>query len=218
MTEAEWLVSTNPQSMLRFLRGKATDRKLRLFACGWSRYVWAGLTLERIRRAVEIAERYADGKATGDELAAARSKAIDAFWSYRRNQGLLRPPARDGPPEREWVLNLAAQCADTRPFHQGRIKGIRHFPELASVGAAFLQCVFGRLPFHPVTADPRWLTSTAVGLARAIYEERAFDRLPILADALEDAGCDNPDLLAHLRGDGPHVRGCWAVDLVLGKQ
>ena len=63
----------------------------------------------------------------------------------------------------------------------------------------------------------RRLTSTAVTLARSIYAERAFDRLPILADALEDAGCDAADLLAHCRGDGPHVRGCWAVDLVLGK-
>jgi hypothetical protein len=72
-------------------------------------------------------------------------------------------------------------------------------------------------PFRPVTADPRWLTATAVALAQAIYEDRAFDRMPILADALEEAGGDDADLLAHCRSDGPHVRGCWAVDLVLGK-
>jgi hypothetical protein len=72
-------------------------------------------------------------------------------------------------------------------------------------------------PFRPVAIDPAWRTSTVVGLATAIYAERAFDRLPILADALEDAGCDQLDLLAHCRSDGPHVRGCWAVDLVLGK-
>ena len=73
-------------------------------------------------------------------------------------------------------------------------------------------------PFRPHSVDPRWLTSTAVALAQTIYDQRAFDRLPILADALEEAGCDGPELLAHCRGDGPHVRGCWAVDLVLGKQ
>ena len=73
-------------------------------------------------------------------------------------------------------------------------------------------------PFRPVTADPRWLTATAVALAQAIYEDRAFDRMPILADALEEAGCDDADVLTHLRGDGPHARGCWAVDLVLGKE
>jgi hypothetical protein len=80
-----------------------------------------------------------------------------------------------------------------------------------------LQDIFGN-PFRPVTADPEWLTATAVALAQTIYAERAFDRLPILADALEDAGCDNADILAHCRGDGPHVRGCWVVDLILGKE
>jgi hypothetical protein len=79
-----------------------------------------------------------------------------------------------------------------------------------------LREIFGN-PFRPVVADPRWLTSTVRGLASAIYAERAFDRLPILADALEDAGCDHADVLAHCRGDGPHVRGCWVVDLILGK-
>jgi hypothetical protein len=71
-------------------------------------------------------------------------------------------------------------------------------------------------PFAPPRFDPAWRTSTVVALARGIYDERAFDRLPILADALQDAGCDNDDLLAHCRGPGPHVRGCWALDLCLG--
>jgi uncharacterized protein DUF6331 len=65
--------------------------------------------------------------------------------------------------------------------------------------------------------DPNWRTSTVLALAQGIYDERAFDRLPILADALEDAGCDNEEMLAHCRGAGPHARGCWVVDLVLGK-
>jgi hypothetical protein len=72
-------------------------------------------------------------------------------------------------------------------------------------------------PFRPVAFDPSWRTPTATQLARQMYESRDFGAMPILADALEDAGCDQPDLLAHLRGDGPHVRGCWAVDLLLGK-
>jgi hypothetical protein len=83
--------------------------------------------------------------------------------------------------------------------------------------ADLIRDVFGN-PFRPVHADPRWLTSTAVGLAQTIYADRAFDRLPILADALEEAGCDDADVLSHLRGDGPHVRGCWVVDLILGQQ
>jgi hypothetical protein len=76
--------------------------------------------------------------------------------------------------------------------------------------------IFGN-PFRPVAVDPAWLTSTVVALARGIYEERAFDRMPILADALQDAGCDNEDVLDHCRGPGPHVRGCWVVDMLLGK-
>jgi hypothetical protein len=72
-------------------------------------------------------------------------------------------------------------------------------------------------PFRPVAVDPAWLTSTVVSLAEGIYAERAFDRLPILADALQDAGCDSADILDHCRGPGPHARGCWVLDLLLGK-
>ncbi len=82
--------------------------------------------------------------------------------------------------------------------------------------ATLLRDIFGN-PFRPVAFDSSWLTSTVLALATGIYAERAFDRLPILADALQDAGCDNDDILTHLRSDGPHVKGCWALDLVLGK-
>jgi hypothetical protein len=76
--------------------------------------------------------------------------------------------------------------------------------------------IFGN-PFHPVAFDPSWQTSSAVGLARAMYESRDFAAMPVLADALEEAGCENANILAHCRGDGPHARGCWVADLVLGK-
>ena len=76
--------------------------------------------------------------------------------------------------------------------------------------------IFGN-PFRPVSVEPSWLTSTVVVLAEGIYQERAFDRLPILADALMDAGCDHADVLEHCRGEGPHVRGCWVVDLLTGR-
>ena len=84
------------------------------------------------------------------------------------------------------------------------------------VQGILLRDIFGN-PFRPVALEPAWLTSTVLALASGIYEERAFDRLPILADALMDAGCDHADILDHCRGDGPHVRGCWVVDLILGK-
>lgn len=79
-----------------------------------------------------------------------------------------------------------------------------------------VQDVFSN-PFRPVTLDPRWRTAPVTTLAQAIYDERAFDRMPILADALEDAGCHDAAILDHCRGPGPHVRGCWAVDLLTGK-
>ena len=66
--------------------------------------------------------------------------------------------------------------------------------------------------------DPSWRTTTVVAPAQGIRAESAFDHLPILADALQDAGCDHTDILEHCRGPGPHVRGCWVVDLVLGKE
>jgi hypothetical protein len=86
--------------------------------------------------------------------------------------------------------------------------------------AALLRCIVGQ-PFWHVSVTPScltWSDGTVPRIARAIYDERAFDRMPILADALADAGCDNADLLAHCRGPGSHVRGCWVVDLLLGKQ
>jgi len=82
--------------------------------------------------------------------------------------------------------------------------------------ANLFRCIFGN-PFRPVALDPAWRTEAVVGLATGIYADRAFDRLPVLADALEDAGCANADVLGHCRGPGPHARGCWVVDLLLGK-
>ena len=83
--------------------------------------------------------------------------------------------------------------------------------------ANLLRDIFGN-PFRPVAFDPAWLTETVVGLATAISDDRAFERMPILADALQEAGCENSDILTHCREPGVHVRGCWVVDLVLGKE
>ena len=81
-----------------------------------------------------------------------------------------------------------------------------------------LRCIFGT-PFQgSPLKEPKWRTDTVTGIAQAIYDDRAFDRLPVLADALEDAGCDDRELLDHCRSGEEHVRGCWAVDLLLGKE
>ena len=86
--------------------------------------------------------------------------------------------------------------------------------------AALLRDLFGPLPLGRISIPPAvlaWQGGTAVKVAAAIYEGRRWEDMPLLGDALEDAGCTNPDLLGHLRGPGPHVRGCWALDAILGK-
>ncbi|OAI54111.1 hypothetical protein AYO44_15430 [Planctomycetaceae bacterium SCGC AG-212-F19] len=133
MTEAEWLACEDPQKMLTFLRGKGSERKLRLLAMG--SFLLADVT---------------------------------------------------------YVAELASR-------------------------ANLLREIFGN-PFRPMTVDPAWRTATVISLAQAIYDERAFDRMPILADMLEDGGCTDTDILGHCRAGGAHVRGCWVVDLVLGKE
>ncbi|WP_246522828.1 hypothetical protein [Gemmata palustris] len=200
MTEEEWLVATNdPTPMLDFLRGKSSDRKLRLFACECVRkyreIMGPGLDfpLERI----ELCERYADGLATHEEWWTV-TREQDHFYPWKENDAWL---------EATRAVEVAAWATDDngRPSADAKPKMI-----------SFVRDIFGN-PFCPVAVDPSWLTSDVIALATGIYVERAFDRLPILADALQDAGCDNDDILNHLRGDGPHVKGCWALDLVLGK-
>jgi hypothetical protein len=82
--------------------------------------------------------------------------------------------------------------------------------------ADLIRC-FGN-PFRPITFSPEWRTDTTLSLAQQMYDSRDFGAMPILADALQDAGCEDEQLLTHCRGPGPHVRGCWVVDLVLGKE
>src|SRR5262245_49415618 len=105
------------------------------------------------------------------------------------------------------MMRVIAENVDvsTTPVEQERV-----------AQADLLRDIFGN-PFRPVALDPSWLTSTVNALARQMYESRDFSAMPILADALQDAGCDSDDILDHCRGPGPHVRGCWVVDLVQGK-
>jgi hypothetical protein len=253
MIESEWLASDDPVAMLaQFIPpgGRSsrtghklnsfptTDRKLRLFAVACCRQVWYLLTDECSRRAVEVAERYADGLATAEEL-------------DRAALGVAGVPGRTNAPL--WC------CAFSADFVLRNVPRACGVPPTAQ--AALLRCVFGN-PFRPPPAvDPAWLWANdrAAGLvAEGIYEDRAFEHLPILADALEEAGCTDAALLGHLRGrercpclgrrrsvklfsepppspvgelvcgvcdgegwvDSPalHARGCWALDLLLGKE
>ncbi|VTR93259.1 Uncharacterized protein OS=Sorangium cellulosum (strain So ce56) GN=sce5710 PE=4 SV=1 [Gemmata massiliana] len=229
MTEAEWFAGADPTQMFKAIWRNISERKLRLFTCACCRRIWHVLSDHLTRPAVELAERLADGAATESEWDRVYSAlihhasestdpeylqvnaALGATCSYLR---------RDYPRLITNGLRLACRAAATLDPETGAQKF--PFPAAAQLlyeearQADLMRDVFGN-PFRPVPCAPDWRTSTVTALAHGIYEDRAFDRMPILADAFQDAGCDNTDVLDHCRGAAEHARGCWVVDLVLGK-
>jgi hypothetical protein len=219
-TENEWLTSLDPMAMLDFLRKRVTYRQLRLFACACLRRVWHLLSDERSRMAVETAERYADGLANHKDLIEARDEAREAKQQFKwpigpatacRAAGAAQDATRDF--DRSAAIMCVANASramcerDTNNCDEGELKQ----------QAGLLRDIFGN-PFRPITFDPSWRTLTAVRLAHSIYDDRAFNRMSDLGDALEEAGCHDEAILDHCREPGEHVRGCWVVDLVLGKR
>ena len=225
MTEAEWLASEAPWEMVRSLGDGVSDRKMRLFLCACCRSIWPFLTDERSRAAVEVAERFADGLASWDEAGEADEAAQEADEESDRlgATAAAYAPLGVGAVTACYVVDHAGcEFANSTVGHEEAPTTDPDAWDAAKIAesrrqAAFLRDIFGN-PFRPVALHPAWLTANVVDLARAIYDERAFERLPILADALMDAGCDEADVLAHCRGVGPHARGCWVVDLLLGKE
>jgi len=223
MTEEEWLACDDPEPMFDLLPTDASDRKLRLFGVACCRHVeehlWAGIGSHV---AIKVAEEYADGLSTVEELRTAQ-QAVEShlelypgepvydasFWACSKAMN-----------EAAWRCAFYAANCTMRPFDG---KGPECDTEAVTVRitatraqAAFLRDIFGN-PFRYVAVDSAWLTSTVKALARQMYESRDFPAMPILADILEDAQCDTAEILNHCREPGPHVRGCWVVDLVLGK-
>lgn len=246
MTEAEWLACDDPAAILNALGGKGSERKRRLLICGCCRRLWPLLREPSMRSAIEIGEGHADDEDFNDQAehydaaAAPLFKEITpeigntGFAGYGR-QCLIQAVLALLTPIGGTTLTVAGTTDALRYAAEGASQdAVAQTPPLAGRWAevrrqealsreiqaqsALTRDVFGPILFRPDTLDPRWRTETVVPLAAGIYADRAFDRLPILADALEDAGCDNADILTHCRGDGPHVRGCWVVDLVLGKR
>jgi hypothetical protein len=254
MTEADWLVCTNPDDMLYFLQGGASDRKLRLFAVACCRRIWPLMTDPGSRSLVEAAERHIDGWATEDEWKAASAAAHEAWvessalcvpWLYGRPQ---RPMTAEEVAAAH-VLHATTSAAwaigpgsiNAIPGHWGRAVAHEAARETARavnenyptsrerpVQCDLLRCIFGPLPFRAVHIDQSWLAwngGVVKKLATAVYQERSLPdgtldlaRLAVLADALEEAGCAEAELLAHLRSPGPHVRGCFALDLLLSRE
>jgi hypothetical protein len=204
--------------MQEALRGKASDRKLRLFAVACCRQLGPLLKDPRITNALDVAERYADGAATQADLEAALRGATQAQRAQRRKALLYAyaavmdscGPGGLGAAEKSaWA---AAAAADSRATSGERLRRTR--PDLYASLSALLRDVIGN-PFRPVWVDQSWLTPAVVRLAQSMYDDRAFDRLPILADALEGAGCTNAEVLGHCRQPGTHARGCWVIDGLL---
>jgi len=263
MTEAEWLAYTHPGPMLEFLKGKASNRKLRLFAVGCCRRIWHLLVDEKSQMAVEVSERFADGIATSEQMSVAHAEA-EAVCTRATEQcdavvlssGLLFTEENEGeipylfPAEWSQLFSTssagyvtckdhldsamfssestadaisAAACATSvdsstsRPRNSG--EGVWRRIEAAERASQsdMLRDIFSN-PFLPITLDPTWLNPKLKTLAQAIYDERAYGGMPVLADALEEAGCTNADILNHCRQPETHVRGCWVVDLILGKE
>jgi hypothetical protein len=206
MTEAEWLAASDPTPMVELIWGKGSNRKLRLFSIACFRSVWNALTPGE-RETVRMAERVADGEVSYGELRLTTVKRR----VLRSLTGVTFDPLDSGQRNKWLVQATPAECISRQPIEDREVLGNPHHRY-----THLLRDIFGK-PFCPITPNPSWLTSTVVAIAEGIYADRAFDRLPILADALQDAGCDNADVLNHGRGGGVHVRGCWVVDLVLGK-
>jgi hypothetical protein len=219
MTEADWLTCSDPKLMLEFLLPKASDRKLRLFACALCRRIWRLLLDKRSRKAVAVSENYADGIVSKKELRRAGHAAWQAACKSQAGEG-----DRADSKLQDWAWGAVRVACEEN--HEA-LRNCILFPvtsvlEIVSYEGAFdpgllLRDIFGN-PFQSLLVNPTWLSPQLVEFAHGIYDERTFDRLPMLADALEEAGCNKASILDHCRGPGPHVRGCWVVDVILGKQ
>jgi hypothetical protein len=233
--EQEWLSATDPRAMLEFLGGRASARKLRLFACACCRQFWHLLKSKSSRRAVDTVERYAEGSVGKEELWKAQRGTRAPRFRAALASG--RAEARNDPGAYA-AAELAAEAAylvteitygdhliDTRLAVWASSVALDAAEGQASQRSA-QQCGWLRdfYPFRPVAVDPSWRTPTVMALAEAVYEEsdpesRVLDnaRLAVLADALDDAGCCDSAILNHCRGAGEHYRGCFVVDSILGR-
>jgi hypothetical protein len=236
MTSSDWLTSTDPQTMIAFLQdnGRASQRKQRLFAAACSRRLWHLLVHDASREAIEVAERFAEGLATGDELYRANKAADEVRQFLPQAAGEASEAcfaAVEAVPE-DARDHLAAYFPAARAI--GWVNATADVPdtqaEIAerSVQTAILRDIFGN-PFHPLsplsTALLEWQDRLILHLATAIYDNRLLpsgkldpDRIAVLADALLDAGCTDAELLGHLRSEGSHYRGCRVLEAIMDRQ
>jgi len=235
MTEADWLTGTDFTKHVRFAVDRLSPRRQRLLAAGFCRAVTHLFEFPDLSAALAVVEGYADGLAAAAELDKAKQNcrvlALKANEAYKRRvDGGLSGTDEEVRRDLAWAVSFAAgglfQVADvgTRVAHvavqaragAGLLQPVAVTAEQAHVMRGVVWDVVGN-PFRPVVFEPAWHTDTVGALARQMYESREFGAMPILADALQDAGCDNADVLTHCRHESVHVRGCWVLDGVLGK-
>jgi hypothetical protein len=223
VTEGVWLTSDSPDVLLGYPSLPTSVRKWLLFGCACCRILRWRFVDKRSWAAVEAVERFIEGE-VGDAVVQAAGVEADAAWDdvgpFRGTWRLTGSGQITALASHHLLFPFAWSQATAKSFRASVVEAVAVVRQAVDPRKArqadLLRDVFGN-PFRRVAVDPAWLTSTVVALARGIYAEKAFDRLPILADALMDAGCDHAAVLGHCRSDGPHVRGCWVVDLLLGK-
>jgi hypothetical protein len=242
---AERWESASLREMLDLAAARLSDRKLNLFNLWCCHSLRPYLRDPRINAAVRYAEQYVDelwdDTADREAVRLAAQQAVQQLskWAHSlprsqtqfRNRRVYVHAAKvaqqavgnDLPSRGVYFTSQLTAYAyawanddapDTYPDDSPSCEALKkaHFQLQDSI----FRDLVGN-PFRPGEFDPLWRTSDVLGLARAVYEDSAFDRLPILADALMDAGCADNLVLSHCRSAGPHTRGCWVVDLVLGK-
>jgi hypothetical protein len=233
MTETEWLASNNnPLGLFRQVRSRLSARKLQLLSCGCARLAWDVLSGEQ-RQVVMIVEQHADFSGDPAEyqrvVEAAFSQLTEVYEETRDLthekaishllQALVCTPTDEGAKRAiEWVVASYShrpasteRMATTQQVRKWVCDCVREL-----VGNPFQERAATRGD-GPSASWMTWVSETALALARGIEASQAYDRMPILADALQDDGCGDDELLAHLREPRAHLRGCWALDLVLGK-
>jgi hypothetical protein len=216
MTEEEWLSATAPGLLLWYVDAAAGGRRTYLFAAACLRRIWPLLPGPQSKLVVSLLEQLADREVTFDEVTAAREAVKQEGYAVETG-GKRDPSVHAAMAAGEWDPEfIAEEAAEASALAQAGTPDGVSLPEVLAQ-AGLVRDIFGN-PFRPVSFSEEWRTSTAVALAGQMYESRDFSAMPILADALQDAGCDSDDILNHCRDEkATHVRGCWVVDLVLGK-
>jgi hypothetical protein len=222
MTETEWLACNDPEPMLQFLCGRASSRKLRLFAVACCRrfwYLFRAKSMRAARAAVETAELFADGQVSQEEIEDAAGTLaplvdiVDGDFELAIQAACAAASAADDCAG--YSGEMAAQAAALTTSRLAASAGL----VVLEVQAALLRDLFPLgPPIAPDASWSKWRNGLIPTTARAMYRRRDFTEMPVLGDMLDDAGCTEAAILDHCRGPGPHVRGCWVLDLLLGRE